>query len=81
MMSFEGTSVSSGIAVGRVWIYELPTLSFERYKISNPGEEWDRFQSSINTVKKQLRSIQERAKKRFGSEEAEKYISFRCAKA
>lgn len=65
-MMIEGKSVYSGVAIGRLAIYNKADNQVKREKISDVEAELARFEEARNTAKEQLAGLYEKALKEVG---------------
>ena len=65
-MMIEGKSVYSGVAIGRLAIYNKADNQVKREKISDVEAELARFEEARNAAKEQLAGLYEKALKEVG---------------
>ncbi len=70
MQIFEGTSVYSGIAIGKIAVLEKDVETVKRRNISDTQNEWQRFENAVNTASIELDSLYEKALTQVGEENA-----------
>lgn len=69
-MRLEGKSVSDGIAMGRLWVYQKEATSIKQYKVQDAGAEVLRFQHAREMAKKQIADLYRKAVKEAGEQNA-----------
>jgi len=70
MQSLQGVGVSSGIAIGRAFVYrpEMPVATFR--EVDDPEGEIERLRGALRVAKEQLGAIRRRAAEEVGEETA-----------
>ncbi|MEQ6377777.1 phosphoenolpyruvate--protein phosphotransferase [Bacillaceae bacterium S4-13-56] len=71
MSTLKGIAASSGIAIAKAYLLEVPELSFSKKSISNPEEEVKRFQEALEVSKSELKKIKTHTLQSLGEEHAE----------
>lgn len=67
----KGIAASDGIACAKAYMLVEPDLSFTEKTIDDPEKEIERLHDAINSSKKELELIKEKAKQNLGEEEAQ----------
>lgn len=65
-MTIQGKSVYSGVAIGRLAIYQKSENQVKREKITDTAKEIKRFEDARETAKQQLAGLYEKALKEVG---------------
>ncbi len=70
MQTYKGKSVFSGIAIGRIYVYEKGEQQVRRTKVDDIQKEKDRYQKASETAMEQLKQLYEKALNEVGEENA-----------
>lgn len=70
MRRFQGLPAANGITIGPAWIYRPQVVEIVEKKITNPEEEWLRYQNALAVTRVELQALEEKAKNEIGEEEA-----------
>ncbi|MBR5218965.1 MAG: phosphoenolpyruvate--protein phosphotransferase [Clostridia bacterium] len=70
MLTYQGKSVFSGIAIGKVKVLKKETGQIKRYHIDDPNTETERFHQARETAKTALSQIYDKAKAEVGEANA-----------
>jgi len=80
MKKIKGIGISPGIAIGKAFVWEFPSLQETEYTIDKPAieKELERFNDAINTTEAQIKELQQTFEKEVGSKYAD-IFSFHLA--
>lgn len=70
MQVFKGKSVFSGIAIGKIYVYQKGEQQVRRTRITDIQKEKDRYQRASETAMQQLKELYEKALSEVGEENA-----------
>ena len=70
MITCQGKSVFSGVAIGKVFVYKKADNTVEQYQIEDPAVEFERFKTAQAKAITQLQALYEKTCKDIGEEEA-----------
>lgn len=70
MQTYKGKSVFSGIAIGRIYVYEKGEQQVRRTKVDDIQKEKDRYRKASETAMEQLKQLYEKALNEVGEENA-----------
>ena len=70
MITCQGKSVFSGVAIGKIFVYKKADNTVEKYQIENPAAEFERFKAAQAKAITQLQALYEKTCKDIGEEEA-----------
>jgi phosphoenolpyruvate-protein phosphotransferase len=70
MQTYKGKSVFSGIAIGRIYVYEKGEQQVRRTKVDDIQKEKNRYQKASETAMEQLKQLYEKALNEVGEENA-----------
>ncbi len=70
MQVFKGKSVFSGIAIGKIYVYQKGEQQVRRTRITDIQKEKDRYQRASETAMQQLKELYEKALNEVGEENA-----------
>ena len=70
MITCQGKSVFSGVAIGKIFVYKKADNTVEKYQIENPAAEFERFKAAQTKAITQLQALYEKTCKDIGEEEA-----------
>lgn len=70
MITCQGKSVFSGVAIGKVFVYKKSDNTVEQYQIEDPTAEFERFKAAQAKAITQLQALYEKTCKDIGEEEA-----------
>ncbi len=71
----KGIGTSSGIGIGKVFLFKEPELKIIKKDIENPGLEIQRFENALKDTKKEIDKLHELSLKNIGEKEAEIFIA------
>ena len=71
MEQYRGKSVSTNIAIGRIWFYEKESCQIKKREISNAALEWKRYEDARAVAKLQLQELIRKVKNEVGEIDAE----------
>ena len=71
MEQYQGKSIFSKIAIGKIFYYEKNQAMVQRHKVEDTAAEISRFHAAKETAKAQLQVLYEKAKAEVGAAEAE----------
>ena len=70
MITCQGKSVFSGVAIGKIFVYKKAENAVEKYQIEDPAAEFERFKAAQAKAITQLQALYEKTCKDIGEEEA-----------
>ena len=70
MITCQGKSVFSGVAIGKIFVYKKAENTVEKYQIEDPAAEFERFKAAQAKAITQLQALYEKTCKDIGEEEA-----------
>ena len=70
MITCQGKSVFSGVAIGKIFVYKKADNAVEKYQIEDPAAEFERFKAAQAKAITQLQALYEKTCKDIGEEEA-----------
>ena len=70
MITCQGKSVFSGVAIGKIFVYKKADNTIEKYQIEDAAAEFDRFKAAQAKAITQLQALYEKTCKDIGEEEA-----------
>ena len=70
MITCQGKSVFSGVAIGKVFVYKKADNTVEKYQIEDAAAEFERFKTAQAKAITQLQALYEKTCKDIGEEEA-----------
>lgn len=70
MITCQGKSVFSGVAIGKIFVYKKADNAVEKYQIEDPADEFERFKAAQAKAITQLQALYEKTCKDIGEEEA-----------
>ena len=70
MLEIQGLGASSGIAIGKVWVYQSVDLKPVRRQVDDVPAEQQRFREALQTAEQQLQQLEKQALETIGQEEA-----------
>ena len=70
MITCQGKSVFSGVAIGKVFVYKKADNTVEKYQIEDSAAEFERFKAAQTKAITQLQALYEKTCKDIGEEEA-----------
>lgn len=70
MITCQGKSVFSGVAIGKIFVYKKADNTVEKYQIEDSAAEFERFKAAQGKAITQLQALYEKTCKDIGEEEA-----------
>ena len=70
MITCQGKSVFSGVAIGKIFVYKKADNTIEKYQIEDAAAEFERFKAAQAKAISQLQALYEKTCKDIGEEEA-----------
>ena len=70
MITCQGKSVFSGVAIGKIFVYKKADNTVEKYQIEDAAAEFERFKAAQTKAITQLQALYEKTCKDIGEEEA-----------
>ena len=70
MITCQGKSVFSGVAIGKIFVYKKADNTIEKYQIEDAAAEFERFKAAQAKAITQLQALYEKTCKDIGEEEA-----------
>ena len=70
MITCQGKSVFSGVAIGKIFVYKKADNTVEKYQIEDAAAEFERFKAAQAKAITQLQGLYEKTCKDIGEEEA-----------
>lgn len=70
MITCQGKSVFSGVAIGKIFVYKKAENTVEKYEVEDPAAELARFKAAQEKAITQLQGLYEKTCKDIGEEEA-----------
>lgn len=70
MIQVQGLAASSGIAIGKGWVYQSVELKPMRRQVEDVAAEQQRFRAALKEAEQQLQQLEKRALETIGQEEA-----------
>lgn len=68
-LELRGRAASNGIGIAPVYVIDKPDLNFEKQRISEPGNEVNRFKNSLLAVKSELIELRKQAADKLSNDE------------
>ena len=70
MITCQGKSVFSGVAIGKIFVYKKADNTVEKYQVEDAAAEFERFKAAQAKANTQLQALYEKTCKDIGEEEA-----------
>ena len=70
MITCQGKSVFSGVAIGKIFVYKKADNTVEKYQVEDSAAEFERFKAAQGKAITQLQALYEKTCKDIGEEEA-----------
>lgn len=70
MRTLRGIAASTGIVVGRAYVYRPVELAIEQWKVEDTETEWARLQRALEESKEQLSEVYAKAEAEVGEDTA-----------
>ena len=70
MITWQGKSVFSGVAIGKIFVYKKADNTVEKYQVEDAAAEFERFKAAQAKAITQLQALYEKTCKDIGEEEA-----------